>query len=70
MNCTYQSLDHEYSSLAETNKELIHVDAVLFLDLLQHGVQEDKSASSPDPCTAVHQKRNTAVLVVGLLDSP
>ena len=70
MNCTYQGLDHENSSLTETNKELVHTNAVLFLESLEHGVQEDKGASSPHPCTAVHQKRNTTVLVVSLLDSP
>ena len=66
----YQCLDHEYSLPPETHEELVHVDSLLGLDPLQHGVQEDEGASAAHPRTAVHQKRNALVFVVGLLNSP
>ena len=65
----YQCLDHEHPLLAETNEELIHVDRLLCLDPLQHGVQEDEGASATHPRTAVHQEGNALVFVVGLLYS-
>ena len=66
----YQCLDHEHSLLPEAHQELIHIDCLLCLDPLQHGVQEDEGASATHPCTAVDQKGNPLLFVVGLLHSP
>jgi len=37
-------------------EELVDAESALFLHLLHHHIQEDEGASSPDPCTAVHQQ--------------
>ena len=67
---SYQCLDHENPLLTETHQELIHVDCLLCLDPLQHGVQEGEGTSTTHSCTAVDQQRDTVVFVVGLLHSP
>ena len=66
----YQCLDHEHSLLTEAHEELVHVDRLLCLDPLQHGVQEDEGPCTTHPRTAVDQEGNLVVLVVGLLDYP
>ena len=52
----YQCLDHEHSLLTEAHEELVHVDRLLCLDPLQHGVQEDEGPCTTHPRTAVDQE--------------
>ena len=65
---THQSLNHQHPPPAQARQELIHVDRLLSLDPLQHGVQEHEGPGPTDPCTAVDQERHSVLLVVGLLD--
>ena len=65
---THQSLNHQHPPPAQTRQELIHVDRLLSLDPLQHGVQEHEGPGPSHPCTAVDQERHSVLLVVGLLD--
>ena len=67
---THQSLNHQHPPPAQARQELIHVDRLLSLDPLQHGVQEHEGPGPSHPCTAVDQERHSVLLVVGLLDPP
>ena len=51
-------------------KELVHVDGVLGLQSIHHGVQHDEEARTTYTITAVNQQRYLGVLIVLLLYSP
>ena len=50
-------------------KELVHVDGVLVLQSIHHGVQHDEGARTTYTSTAVNQQRYLGILLVLLLYS-